>query len=415
MSSAAVETPPTETTRRHVGRPAAALALFASAVPALVVLPGLAIAGAPVHAAPFPIFLTAVIAAPAFAAAARLLKTPIPPLVSAAILALGFWLLQQASYPGAGLILAPLFGCGAACLWRRRTGLSASVLASLVMAVAFTGLRAGLGRDAALLAGALPTAAATGLQVVTGGVVPRSGRSFVYGFAAVVVALMLAAYIGATTPRADWFGALVSHGPTGSRDVALTFDDGPNGTDTEAVSAVLAERGVNATFFLVGKALDAQPDVAKELLREGNLLGNHSYHHDALRWLDPRYRELPRTESAFKRDLAVCPAFFRPPHGTHTPFMSRKAGRAGMTVVTWDVSAADWATADPALVARRILDRVRPGSIILLHDGIDGVPGANREVVVQALPWILDGLEARGLRPVTLDKLLGRPGYLGDC
>lgn len=84
-------------------------------------------------------------------------------------------------------------------------------------------------------------------------------------------------------------------------------------------------------------------------------------------------------------------------------------------MVTWDVSAGDWATDDAALVARRVLAKVRPGSVILLHDGIDGKIGADRTVILKALPLILDGLRQRGLQPVTLDRLLDRPGYVEDC
>ena len=83
--------------------------------------------------------------------------------------------------------------------------------------------------------------------------------------------------------------------------------------------------------------------------------------------------------------------------------------------MTWSVSAGDWATNDPALVASRVLRRARPGSIILLHDGLDGRITADRSVVVAALPRILEGLKARGLTPVRLDDLLGGPGYLDHC
>jgi peptidoglycan/xylan/chitin deacetylase (PgdA/CDA1 family) len=151
------------------------------------------------------------------------------------------------------------------------------------------------------------------------------------------------------------------------------------------------------------------------LLDDGQLLGDHSYHHDAFSWLDPGYPELQRTQDAFKRNLGICPAFYRPPHGTHTPFMAHVLSNQGMRMVTWDVSAGDWATSDANLVARRILDKVQPGSIILLHDGIDGNIGADRSVILAALPQILDGLAQRGLIPVTLDKLLGTPGYLQNC
>jgi peptidoglycan/xylan/chitin deacetylase (PgdA/CDA1 family) len=86
-----------------------------------------------------------------------------------------------------------------------------------------------------------------------------------------------------------------------------------------------------------------------------------------------------------------------------------------MNVVNWDVSAADWATDDPELVASRVLSRVKPGSIILLHDGLDGNIGADRSVVVKALPLIIEGLKAKGLKPVRLDELLGLPGYVENC
>jgi peptidoglycan/xylan/chitin deacetylase (PgdA/CDA1 family) len=89
--------------------------------------------------------------------------------------------------------------------------------------------------------------------------------------------------------------------------------------------------------------------------------------------------------------------------------MSAKVEDDGMTLVTWDVSAKDWVETDPARLARNILARAEPGSIILLHDGLDGFPGADRSVVVEALPAILDGLKAKGLTPVTLDVLLGKP------
>jgi len=117
----------------------------------------------------------------------------------------------------------------------------------------------------------------------------------------------------------------------------------------------------------------------------------------------------------FERTLGVCPTFFRAPHGQHTPFMARVVEDHGMTMVGWEASAGDWATSDARLVAKRILDKVEPGSIILLHDGLDGDVTADRSVVVRALPLILDGLERRGLHSVGLDRLLGRRPYGDHC
>src|SRR5262249_7277713 len=115
------------------------------------------------------------------------------------------------------------------------------------------------------------------------------------------------------------------------------------------------------------------------------------------------------------RQLDVCPRYYRPPHGQRTPFMSVLLDRRHMKSVTWDVSAGDWATDDPALIASRVVQAARPGSVILLHDGLDGHVHADRKVIVQALPMILDGLRQRGLHPVRLDQLLGQPAYVDSC
>ena len=244
---------------------------------------------------------------------------------------------------------------------------------------------------------------------------PTHPSSRLPGAGGAALALGMACWIGANSTSAQWFGRVVSHGPSDRREVALTFDDGPNIAYTLEVRDVLDRYGVKGTFFTVGKALDKRPDISRALLQDGHLLGNHSYLHDELRWLDPRYPELARTQHAFRRDLGVCPTFYRPPHGQHTPFMAWVVHRHHMTMVTWDASAGDWATHDAALVARRILRKVGPGSIIDLHDGLDGNLVADRSVLVRALPRILDGLRARGLHPVRLDLLLGKTPYAGSC
>jgi peptidoglycan-N-acetylglucosamine deacetylase len=254
--------------------------------------------------------------------------------------------------------------------------------------------------------------------VALGGVALRGGRGRVFGGAAIVGVLLacgLLAWVGANDPTVQWFGRVTTHGERTGDRVAITFDDGPNDPFTLDVARILDERGIKGTFFQVGKAIDEQPQIARALLDTGHLLANHSYHHDYWRWLDPRYPELQRTQDAFKRQVGRCPAFFRPPHGQRTPFMLARVSNEGMHTVTWDVSASDWVESDGATVARNILAAVRPGSIILLHDGLDGNVRADRSVLLTALPLILDGLQQRGLHPVRLDELLGQPGYLDSC
>jgi peptidoglycan-N-acetylglucosamine deacetylase len=242
-----------------------------------------------------------------------------------------------------------------------------------------------------------------------------AGRVRAAATAAVVITVGVTCWVGANSPTATWFGSQVSHGSRDGRQVAITFDDGPDDPYTLEIAQILDERDAKGTFFMVGKALDRRPDIARQLRADGHLLGNHSYHHDSWRWLDPRYPELERTQRAFRRHLGVCPAYYRAPHGQHTPFLAHVVGDHGMTMVGWDVSAGDWKTDDARLVARRVLDDVEPGSIIVLHDGLDGSVKADRSVLVRAMPLILDGLARRGLKPVRLDALLDESGYGDHC
>ncbi len=239
----------------------------------------------------------------------------------------------------------------------------------------------------------------------------RRGRALAFGTVFVATTLVFTGYLGAETPDANWFGGGVVHGPTNSGEVALTFDDGPNIGASEKVMAILDAHGIKGTFFEVGKAIDADPQITRALYDDGQLLGNHSYEHDQWRWLDPRYPELQRTQDAFQRAIGTCPVLYRPPHGDRTPFLAQVVRDHHMHMVLWSASAGDWATNDAQLVARRILAGARPGAILLLHDGLDGNPAANRHVIVQALPLIIDGLRAKGLKPVRLDQLLGTAAY----
>jgi peptidoglycan/xylan/chitin deacetylase (PgdA/CDA1 family) len=233
--------------------------------------------------------------------------------------------------------------------------------------------------------------------------------------ATAVVVAGVVVWQGANTHTGNWFGHQVAHGPRTDNRVALTFDDGPNSTATVPIRDLLDARGVKGTFFLVGKAVAARPDLARALVERGHLVANHSYRHDSRGWLDPRYPELARTQRVVDRDLGVCPAFYRPPHGQHTPVLAGVVHRHGLTMVGWDVSAGDWNAHNAEHLAERIVAKARPGSIIDLHDGLDGRVDADRSVLVAALPPILDGLAAKGLQPVRLDELLARPGYLQAC
>ena len=201
------------------------------------------------------------------------------------------------------------------------------------------------------------------------------------------------------------------HGPTNTEEVALTFDDGPNIGATEKVMAILDAHRVKGTFFEVGKAIDASRRSPGRSTPTGSCSGTTRTTTTSGAGSTPAIPSSQRTQDRVRRAIGTCPVLYRPPHGDRTPFLAQVVRDHHMHMVLWSVSAGDWATHDAQLVARRILAGARPARSCLLHDGLDGNPAADRQVLVQALPLILDGLHAKGLTPVRLDHLLGTAAY----
>jgi peptidoglycan/xylan/chitin deacetylase (PgdA/CDA1 family) len=386
---------------------------------AAVVLPALAVAGG---AGELGTALAGVAVAGLSATLVLRVRHRPPSLLGGVIVAVASWLLSQAGPGAIDWFLAALLGLGVALAWpapdrRPRLDDPALLLGFAGTVAALVGVAAGSGPDSAWAWGSL-----TGFAlIVADGVLrrdspPDPGRpGWLVPVAGLAAVLLLGAWIGANSPSVSWFGTMISHGPRDRPEVAITFDDGPNTGTTLAIAHVLDAYGAKGTFFSVGKAVVARPDISRALLADGQLLANHSYLHDSVRWLDPRYPELTRAQHAIQRETGVCPTFYRPPHGQHTPFVAYAVHANHMRMIGWDVSAGDWATSNPQTIADRVLRKVRGGSIIDLHDGLDGRVNVDRRVLVQAMPLILDGLRARGLHAVRLDQLLGIRGYRGGC
>jgi peptidoglycan/xylan/chitin deacetylase (PgdA/CDA1 family) len=321
------------------------------------------------------------------------------------------WLIPQRPDPASGIILAGVFGIGAALaapvVRRPRPSVLALALGALIV-VALAGSRPivlGVAVVAVLIAAVVSRFGRFGF--------PRTHRlrTLALGSTLVIAVSGLTGYFGASTVGATWFGGGVVHGPRASDQVAITFDEGPDVSATPAILKILDAAKVKGSFFVVGKTLDTSPQVVRDLVADGQLVGNHSYHHDEWRWLDPRYPELERTQKAFGRLMGTCPVWFRPPHGQRTPLMARVVKDHRMRMAMWDVAVSDRGKNDPKAIADKVLAAVKGGSIIDLHAGLDGTSSAHRAAVVAALPLILDGLRTRGLHPVRLDQLVGGPAY----
>jgi peptidoglycan/xylan/chitin deacetylase (PgdA/CDA1 family) len=229
----------------------------------------------------------------------------------------------------------------------------------------------------------------------------------------VLMTAFTASWVGATSARADWFGSVISHGSREVPEAAVTFDGVPDAQTAQTVLAALDAEGVQATFFAAGRDVEARPDVVRALVEHGQLVANNSYAADGGAFLDPHYGGLGRAQEVFDRELGVCPTYFRPPAGRHTPLMARVVHQYGMSMVTWDVKVTDRRVDSPRKVARRALDRIRPGSIVVFP--FDGNGRFARPAEAASLPLVLHGLQGLGLESVRLDRMLGSDGYAGRC
>ena len=182
--------------------------------------------------------------------------------------------------------------------------------------------------------------------------------------------------------------------------VALTFDDGPSPATTPLVLDALRDGNVRANFFVLGEAVDRHHDLLRRIVAEGHAVGVHAYRHQPFVLLPAGEiaREIEETQAAIGRacPAAVLSAWLRPPHGFKSPGVLWAVRRAGCCPAAWSLDARDYREADPARLAGRVLDAVRPGAIILLHDGPGGLS------TPEALPLILSGLRERGLACVVL-------------
>lgn len=191
--------------------------------------------------------------------------------------------------------------------------------------------------------------------------------------------------------------------PLVERAVALTFDDGPSPTDTPRVLAVLRRLHVRATFFVVGYLAEQYPQIVALEKRDGMAIGNHTYNHPEV----PPFGQLP---AQLVRDeiglgarslhrLGIRPRLFRPPAGSYSPTVIRNAAALGERVVLWSIDPVDWSAGISAQqIATRVLGAVRPGSIVILHDG-----GGDRTATINALPTIIKGIRHKSLRLIRID------------
>ena len=194
--------------------------------------------------------------------------------------------------------------------------------------------------------------------------------------------------------------------PACTNTVAITYDDGPSPETTPRLLDILKSKNAKATFFTVGRNVDAFPDIVRRERDEGHLVANHSYNHPQLNKLsdDRIARELDETNRAIESALGAKPHWLRPPYGATNDRVTAIAGQRGLGLALWDVDTADWQHRNADITCRKAVDNAHAGSVILMHD--------IHPSTVDAAACIIDGLRAKGLRPVTLDEMIQpAPGH----
>ena len=218
-------------------------------------------------------------------------------------------------------------------------------------------------------------------------------------------ALVGGAIHGAFHRNSFLFGRPISHLASDAKSVALTFDDGPNPDATPLILDALASRGVRATFFVLGRHAEQWPDLAKRVAAEGHSIGNHGYFHRKLHFKSPAYvrNDLTLGTRMIERTAGVRPRLFRAPHGFRSPWVTPIAKSLGQRTVGWSFGVWDSDRPGRDVIVDRILKGVRPGSILLLHDGDGYDPQGDRVQTAQAVPLIVDRLLELGYRFDLLD------------
>ena len=217
---------------------------------------------------------------------------------------------------------------------------------------------------------------------------------------------------GSLSNESQLFGqSLVS--PPSPTQFTLTFDDGPNPQATPELLEILARHRVRATFFLIGDHAVREPALTRQIHAAGHTIGNHTMHHPWLpRHLNAFIREELRAASQTIEDILGAPvALFRPPHGARRPFVFRAARELNLQVVLWNMIVGDWKSRSADDLLKRIQSGVslnqrrERGTNLVLHDGSQHSPNADRRATVQAVAALLDHLqpEIRFVTPLQWD------------
>lgn len=209
-------------------------------------------------------------------------------------------------------------------------------------------------------------------------------------------------------PRGRWLGPNLVRLPAAAArraELCLTFDDGPNPQVTPRVLDLLDRYGAKASFFCIGKRAAAFPDTVREIARRGHSVENHSYGHSlafAFFGFARLRRDVESAQATIAGITGQAPRFFRAPAGFRSPLLDPVLARCGIRFVSWTRRGYDAVRRDPARVLQRLGRGLAAGDVLVLHDGARARTRTGEPVVLAVLPALLEQMQARGLKSVSL-------------
>ena len=231
----------------------------------------------------------------------------------------------------------------------------------------------------------------------------------ILGAAAAGTAMAAAGY-QSTAPTGQWYGQTFTGLKNGAKQLALTYDDGPNDPHTLRLLEVLAKHDVLATFFLIGRFVKQRPDIARELVRAGHVIGNHTFTHPRLIFKSARQvkEEILQCHQAITDAVGEHSNFFRPPFGGRRPITLRVVRGLGLEPVMWNVTGYDWNATSAEYIERKVTSKVRGGDVILLHDGGHRAFGTDRSCTVTATDELIARYKSEGYEFLTVPEMMGK-------
>jgi peptidoglycan/xylan/chitin deacetylase (PgdA/CDA1 family) len=231
----------------------------------------------------------------------------------------------------------------------------------------------------------------------------------ILGAAAAATAMSAAGY-QTKSATGQWYGRTFTGRRPGTKQLALTYDDGPNDPYTLRLLEVLAKHGVRATFFVIGSFVKQRPDIVRELARAGHVIGNHTFSHPNLIWLPASAvrEEIKNCNAALNDAIGEHSNLFRPPFGGRRPAVLRIARESGLYSVMWNVAGYDWKAPSAEYIERKVTSRVRGGDVVLLHDGGHKGFGVDRSYTVTASERLIMRYQDEGYELVTVPEMMGK-------